>query len=208
MRSEVQSWIRTERLARGWSQARLAELVGVQQPTISLWELGGRVPSAEESQRITEAFSANSELVPAPPAKPAVARASASAATRPGTQRLSSERLTCDAIMLAIKRLRIGRGINAKSFSLRSGIDPSQLAAWENLRVKPDLTTLLRLMNALEVGFSELGFELGERNEHGPLRASSSELELLRTIADQAKEIAALKRALAVLGAEPSDERK
>jgi CO dehydrogenase maturation factor len=41
--------IRAARLARGWTQAELAERVGVHQSAVSLWETGGEAPTIEHT---------------------------------------------------------------------------------------------------------------------------------------------------------------
>lgn len=46
--------LKTLRKKRGWSQAELAELVGVEQPTIQRWESGKRLPDLDKLQTLAE----------------------------------------------------------------------------------------------------------------------------------------------------------
>lgn len=55
------AWIREIRKARGWSQARLGEEVGVSQPMISQWERGNMEPAPEIAERI-QALAAGGDL--------------------------------------------------------------------------------------------------------------------------------------------------
>jgi transcriptional regulator with XRE-family HTH domain len=44
------------RKKRGWSQAKLAEIVGVEQPTVQRWESGKRLPDLESLDRLAKAL--------------------------------------------------------------------------------------------------------------------------------------------------------
>jgi putative transcriptional regulator len=48
--------LRVARIARGWTQAQLAEIVAVHRHTIQHLENGHRVPSSENAERIAEAL--------------------------------------------------------------------------------------------------------------------------------------------------------
>jgi transcriptional regulator with XRE-family HTH domain len=48
--------LRVNRIARGWTQSQLAEIVGVHRHTIQHLENGHRVPSRENAERIAEAL--------------------------------------------------------------------------------------------------------------------------------------------------------
>jgi transcriptional regulator with XRE-family HTH domain len=50
-------WIRSERKARGLSQANLARVTGIVQAVISQWELFKSEPSEAETQAIREVFA-------------------------------------------------------------------------------------------------------------------------------------------------------
>ena len=60
--------IRQLRQARGWSQMDLALRLGVEQGTISAWELGRRVPRAKSLQRLAELFHLDVEVIAFEPA--------------------------------------------------------------------------------------------------------------------------------------------
>ena len=49
--------IKTERKKRGWSQVRLAKLIGVSMTTIQLWERGGMKPSEKNWEKLCETFA-------------------------------------------------------------------------------------------------------------------------------------------------------
>jgi transcriptional regulator with XRE-family HTH domain len=44
------------RMQRGWSQAKLAEIIGVEQPTIQRWESGSRTPDLESLDALARAL--------------------------------------------------------------------------------------------------------------------------------------------------------
>lgn len=44
------------RKKRGWSQAKLAEIIGVEQPTVQRWESGKRLPDLESLDRLAKAL--------------------------------------------------------------------------------------------------------------------------------------------------------
>ena len=48
--------LRGQRKAKGWSQAKLARRVGVDQNTVSRWERDKHLPRADESARLAKAF--------------------------------------------------------------------------------------------------------------------------------------------------------
>lgn len=50
--------LRVARIARGWTQAQLAEIVGVHIHTIQRLETGTRYPSRDTAERIAEALDA------------------------------------------------------------------------------------------------------------------------------------------------------
>lgn len=56
MKEELSNSIKEERVARGWTQAELAERVGVSRKTINTVENGVFVPSTIVSLKIAEAF--------------------------------------------------------------------------------------------------------------------------------------------------------
>lgn len=49
--------IRQRRLARGWSQYRLAAVMGVSRPAVAQWESGAYLPSPEHVARLREVLS-------------------------------------------------------------------------------------------------------------------------------------------------------
>jgi transcriptional regulator with XRE-family HTH domain len=49
-------FIRAQRHARQWSQAELAELVGVKRSALALWETGRRRPSIAHLDRLGSVF--------------------------------------------------------------------------------------------------------------------------------------------------------
>ncbi len=57
-RNEILKW---EREQRGWSQARLAELVGTDAPTVSRWERGYATPSPYFREHLCRLFEKNSQ---------------------------------------------------------------------------------------------------------------------------------------------------
>ena len=61
-----ENWIRNERKAAGWSQARLGEKIGVSQVQVSQWENGKGTPTAEQEAVLRRVLKVAS---PAPPSK-------------------------------------------------------------------------------------------------------------------------------------------
>lgn len=54
---DISSLIKEKRIEKGISQAKLAEMVGMQQPSIARLESGKVVPSLETVERIAEALN-------------------------------------------------------------------------------------------------------------------------------------------------------
>lgn len=55
--------LRTERLARGWSQEQLGAAAGIAQPNISEYETGAAFPMPETIDRLAAVFEVGSEVV-------------------------------------------------------------------------------------------------------------------------------------------------
>lgn len=65
-------FLRSARQERGWSQRRLAELVGVEEQTIRTWERGTRIPSLEFRTRLCQIFELSPDALGLRPASPLV----------------------------------------------------------------------------------------------------------------------------------------
>lgn len=55
--------VKEERKARGWSHAKMAELIGISQQSISFYETGGRVPDIRTARKIAECFGVSMDYL-------------------------------------------------------------------------------------------------------------------------------------------------
>jgi transcriptional regulator with XRE-family HTH domain len=55
--------IREMREQRGWTQAQLANMVGVHQRAVYFWESGKRMPQVPQLRRLSEVFGVSMEAV-------------------------------------------------------------------------------------------------------------------------------------------------
>jgi transcriptional regulator with XRE-family HTH domain len=65
--NETGPMLRKARLERGWSQARLGQRSGLQQPVVSAYESGAREPSVSALRRLARAMGMDVALVAAQP---------------------------------------------------------------------------------------------------------------------------------------------
>lgn len=55
--------VKALRTARGWTQAQLAERVGVSQGAVAHWDLGHREPTASNALRLSQVFGVPMEAL-------------------------------------------------------------------------------------------------------------------------------------------------
>ena len=75
---DLGSRIRQQRMQHGWSQEKLAELMGVSRQAVTKWETGRSAPTADKLYELAQLFGTTVDLLmppasPEPPAPPAPA---------------------------------------------------------------------------------------------------------------------------------------
>src|SRR5581483_5448562 len=80
--STANTILKQARLARKWSQRRLAQEVGVETQTVRSWERGTRSPSPESLRRLCKIFAATPEQLGFPPGPAAKSLTQEASATR------------------------------------------------------------------------------------------------------------------------------
>ena len=73
---DLGSRIRQQRMQHGWSQEKLAELMGVSRQAVTKWETGRSAPTADKLYELAQLFGTTVDLLmppasPEPPAPPA-----------------------------------------------------------------------------------------------------------------------------------------
>jgi len=60
---DIALWLRAVRKERGWSTYKMAEVIGVSEPAVVLWEQGKRRPSVPSCIKIASAMATPVEKV-------------------------------------------------------------------------------------------------------------------------------------------------
>lgn len=129
------------RQARGFSQQKLAQKLGVSRSTVAMWESGASEPNMKMIQRIFEVLSIPiSSLF-------AVRAVKLSEMAENSPKSFVGER---------IKAARLAAGISQNQLAKRAGVSQAGLSAIESTTKSPNVDTLERIANALHIPLQEL----------------------------------------------------
>src|SRR5579884_3638372 len=114
--STANTILKQARLARKWSQRRLAQEVGVQTQTVRSWERGTRSPSPESLRRLCKLFATTPEqlgFLPGPAAESLSQQAPASGQAETSTTPQQIRQPTSASSRADINRRRMLRRVRA-----------------------------------------------------------------------------------------------